>query len=89
MDIDKSKGVWLNDAELIDDLAYYFYIKKYDTDYLDKYFYKNIELKNNYNPLSQKDFIIFNNNFQLLDYFYYDAEIFLRREKINKIIKRK
>lgn len=82
MDIDKSKGVWLNDAELIDDLAYYFYIKKYDTDYLDEYFVKNI-------PLSQKDFINFNNNFQLLDHFYYDAEIFLRREKINKIIKRK
>lgn len=89
MDIDKSKGEWLSNAEIIDDVAYYFYIKKYNKDYFDKYFYKNNQIKNNYNPLSQKDFINFNNNFQLLDHFYYDAEIFLRREKINKIIKRK
>lgn len=83
--IDKSKGVWLDNVSLIDDIAYSLYLKGYNKRYIESFEFYIFGPENEYNPLTQKEFKDTNDNFQLLDEYYEEANILIRREKIDKL----
>ena len=80
MEIDKSKGTWVDNTHLLDDIAYKFYVDmvlehthKYNQPYI---FFK------------QSDIIYSHINNNEYSGYYNNAKIILRKEKIEKILKR-
>ena len=80
MEIDKSKGEWYENSTLIQDYAYYLYINNF------------IPLKNVGNNVggivTQEDFIMINGFTDFMSDHFNNAKQILRKEKINKVIKR-
>ena len=80
MEIDKSKGTWTDNANMLDDIAYKLYV--------DMVLKHSIDYNQNYIIFEQSDIIYSHINNNAYSGYYNNAKIIIRKEKIEKILNR-
>ncbi len=81
MEIDKSKGKWLDNATLLQDYAYQLYTINYNPLMYDNVNVGDYVTQEDFNIINKFGIGVFNEHFN-------NAKLILRREKIEKILNR-